>query len=99
MAEGFWLVAAIIVLVLAWVFLPAVWDHQPFMILSDHGVSLNTLAYAAVFAIAAIGLNRQRNLTDRCKFNRIRQKIDQDLLQKAELTVHPTATGRGLYAQ
>lgn len=42
---------------LAWLFLPALWDNAPFTILSEHGVSLNTLAYAAVFSVAAIGLN------------------------------------------
>ena len=49
--------AWLIFLVLGWVFLPAVWDMPPFTILSGNGVSLNTLAYAGVFSIAAIGLN------------------------------------------
>jgi branched-chain amino acid transport system permease protein len=49
--------AWLVFLVLAWIFLPAVWDRAPFTILSDNGVSLNTLAYAGVFAIASIGLN------------------------------------------
>ena len=48
-----WLLA----LLLAWAFIPTLWDTWPFSIVSSRGVSLNTLAYAGVFAIAAIGLN------------------------------------------
>lgn len=47
----------LLTLVLAWAFIPTLWDTWPFSILSSRGVSLNTLAYAGVFAIAAIGLN------------------------------------------
>jgi branched-chain amino acid transport system permease protein len=49
--------AWLVFLVVGWIFLPALWDNAPFTLLSDNGVSLNTLAYAGVFAIAAIGLN------------------------------------------
>ncbi len=45
------------VLILAWAFIPVLWDFFPFTLFSGNGVSLNTLAYAGVFAIAAIGLN------------------------------------------
>lgn len=48
---------ALAVLFLAWVFIPLLWDVPPFTLLSKNGISLNTLAYAGVFAIAAIGLN------------------------------------------
>ena len=44
-------------LILAWAFIPVLWDFFPFTLFSGNGVSLNTLAYAGVFAIAAIGLN------------------------------------------
>lgn len=44
-------------LLLAWIFVPLLWDKAPFTLLSSNGVTLNTLAYAGIFAIAAIGLN------------------------------------------
>lgn len=46
----------LLTLVLAWLFLPALWDTWPVTIVSD-SVNLNTMAYVGVFAIAAIGLN------------------------------------------
>ena len=48
---------ALAAMILAWACIPLVWDVPPFSVLSGNGVSLNTLAYAGVFAIAAIGLN------------------------------------------
>lgn len=44
-------------LVVIWALLPLIWEHPPFSLISNNGISLNTLIYAGVFAIAAIGLN------------------------------------------
>ena len=49
--------SALAALILIWAFIPVFWDVPPFTLLSGNGISLNTLAYAGVFSIAAIGLN------------------------------------------
>ena len=49
--------ASLVFLLLAWVFIPLMWNSAPFTLLSGNGVSLNTLGYAGIFAIVAIGLN------------------------------------------